>query len=311
LLARFSRKIVVNFDPDAAGAKAAERSLALLVEEDFQIKVVTLEPGFDPDLFIRRKGKQAYEDVLRHAPKYFDYLIERARSQFPVRTGEGKQKAVNYLLPHIQRVPSRIVRDELANEMAQKLGIDGAVLRQELKHAAANRGTKQVTVAPGAQVTFAERILLRALASATDIARGEGYISARDGADDEFDPARQVRFALHQERLQEGLATEALLEQLLANESGDPMSLPLSDSDRRLLAEVLMHEQEELTPELVDGAVNALRRRGLERRQRQVRAQIADAERRQDALELGRLLRQKVEIDRALGSAAVPSNAGQ
>jgi DNA primase len=311
LLARFSRKIVVNFDPDAAGAKAAERSLALLVEEDFQIKVVTLEPGFDPDLFIRRKGKQAYEDVLRHAPKYFDYLIERARSQFPVRTGEGKQKAVNYLLPHIQRVPSRIVRDELANEMAQKLGIDGAVLRQELKHAAANRGTKQVAVAPGAQVTFAERILLRALASATDIARGEGYISARDGADDEFDPARQVRFALHQERLQEGLATEALLEQLLANESGDPMSLPLSDSDRRLLAEVLMHEQEELTPELVDGAVNALRRRGLERRQRQVRAQIADAERRQDALELGRLLRQKVEIDRALGSAAVPSNAGQ
>jgi DNA primase len=48
-----------------------------------------------------------------HSQKYFDYLIERARTLFPARTPEGKVKAVNYLLPHIQRVPSRIVRDEL------------------------------------------------------------------------------------------------------------------------------------------------------------------------------------------------------
>ncbi len=56
LLGRFSKNIVVNFDPDTAGAAAAERSLALLVSEDFQIKVLTLEAGFDPDLYIRRKG---------------------------------------------------------------------------------------------------------------------------------------------------------------------------------------------------------------------------------------------------------------
>jgi len=302
LLARFSKRIFVNFDPDTAGAAAAERSLALLVQEDFQIKVVTLEPGFDPDLFIRRKGKQAYEETLRAAPKYFDHLIERARSQYPVRTPEGKVKAVNYLLPHIQRISSRIMRDELANEMAQKLGIDSAALRQDLKHAAANRGIRQVTAPPTAQVTQAERILIRALAGASDIAHGEGYTSARDGADDAFDAARQARFALQQERLHEGLATESLLEQLLAAESADAMSLPLSDSDRRLVAGVLLDDGEELTPELVDGSIHALRRRGLERRQRQVRAQIADAERRQDASELGRLLRQKVEIDRALGS---------
>ncbi len=309
LLARFSQRIFVNFDPDTAGAAAAERSLGLLVGEEFEIKVLTLEQGFDPDLFIRRKGKPAYEDALRHAPKYFDYLIERARSQFPVRTPEGKVKAVNYLLPHIQRVPSGIMRGEIANEMAQKLGIDSANLRQELKHAAANRGTKQVTASPDAQVTQAERILIRALASASDIAPGEGATSSRDGAEDEFDAARQARFALHHERLHEGLATESLLEQLLASESADAMSLPLSDSHRRLVAEILLDDAEELTPELVDGAVNALRRHGLERRQRQVRAQIAEAERRQDASELGRLLRQKIEIDRALGNAASPGTA--
>src|SRR5579859_562082 len=95
LLGRFSKNVVVNFDPDTAGAKATERTLGLLVEEEFQIKVLTLEQGFDPDLFIRRKGKDAYGESLRNSQKYFDYLIERARAQFPVRTAEGKHKAVN------------------------------------------------------------------------------------------------------------------------------------------------------------------------------------------------------------------------
>ena len=135
LLGRFSKNVVVNFDPDTAGAKATERTLGLLVEEEFQIKVLTLEQGFDPDLYIRRKGKDEYGEALKHSQKYFDYLIERARSQFPIRSAEGKQGR-KLLLPHIQRIPSRIVRDELAHEIAQKLGIDSAVLRQELRHAA-------------------------------------------------------------------------------------------------------------------------------------------------------------------------------
>src|SRR6202007_2363887 len=162
LLGRFSKNVVVNFDPDTAGAKATERTLGLLVEEEFQIKVLTLEQGFDPDLYIRRKGKDAYEDALRHSQRYFDYLIERARTQFPVRNAEGKVKAINYLLPPLQRIPSRIVRDELAHEIAQKLAIDSAVLRQELRHTAAARSASAVKSPAEAQVTDAEKILIRA-----------------------------------------------------------------------------------------------------------------------------------------------------
>ena len=181
LLGRFSKNVVVNFDPDTAGAKATERTLGLLVEEEFQIKVLTLEQGFDPDLYIRRKGKDAYGEALRNSQKYFDYLIDRARSHFPVRSAEGKMKAVNYLLPHIQRVPSRIVRDELSQEIAQKLGIDSAVLRQELRHVASERSAAAVKAPAEAQATDAERILIRALASARQMQPGE-HLSARDGA---------------------------------------------------------------------------------------------------------------------------------
>jgi DNA primase len=69
LLGRFSKNIVVNFDPDTAGAAAAERSLTLLVSEDFQIKVLTLEAGFDPDLYVRKQGKDAYSEALHHSAR--------------------------------------------------------------------------------------------------------------------------------------------------------------------------------------------------------------------------------------------------
>ncbi|HXW99948.1 MAG TPA: toprim domain-containing protein, partial [Candidatus Acidoferrales bacterium] len=276
LLGRFSKNVVVNFDPDTAGAKATERTLGLLVEEEFTIKVLTLEQGFDPDLYIRRKGKDAYAEALRHSQRYFDYLIERARTQFPVRSGEGKDKAVKYLLPHIQRVPSRIVRDELAQEIAQKLGIDSPVLRQELRHVAVTRSAATVKAPAELQITDAEKILIRALASARQMQSAEEHLSMRDGAEEEFDPARQAAFVLQKEQLHRGLATESLAESLLnaGPEVADVMEVPAEEADRRLLATILLKEDEDLTPDLLDSAVRALRRIHLRRRQEEVQREL-------------------------------------
>jgi DNA primase len=271
LLGRFSKNVIVNFDPDTAGARATERTLGLLVEEEFNIRVLTLETGFDPDLFIRRKGKDAYGAALRNAQKYFDYLIDRARAMFPARNADSKVKAVNHLLPHIQRVPNRIVRDQLALEIGQKLGIDSAVLRQELKHAATTRSAVAVKTPAESQITGAERVLIRALASATEMQAGGARISARDGAEEEFDPARQAQYALQAEHLYEGLASQSLMEKLLTAEPGaDVLAVATSEEDRRLLASILMDEQEELTAETVEGAVRALRRIYLRRRLEEV-----------------------------------------
>jgi DNA primase len=302
LLGRYSKNVVVNFDPDTAGALATERTLGRLVEEAFQIKVLTLEPGFDPDLFIRRKGKDAYADALRGSQRYFDYLIERARTQFPVRSPEVKVKAVNYLLPHIQRVPSRIVRDELAHEIAQKLGIDSAVLRQELKHAAASRSAAPIKAPAESQITDAERILIRALAAANEMQGGEQHLSARDGAEEEFDPARQVRFALHSERLHEGLATESLIETLLSSgsEVTDVMELRLSDSDRRQFSSILLRDAEELTAERVEGAVRALKRIHIRRRLDQIQRELQSPRAKDDPGRLQAFLQEKVRLKRAL-----------
>lgn len=281
LLGRFTKQVVVNFDPDTAGAAATERSLAMLIEEDFAVKVMTLEPGFDPDLFIRRKGAKAYGEALMQAPKYFPYLISRAAATFPVKTPEGKAKAVNYLLPYIRRVPQAIIRDELANDVAQKLGIDSALVRQELRHAATNRAV-QFKAAQEPQVSEAEKIVVRLLAP---------------GAPAELRDLQQaVADILVSESLTDNLTTESLLQLLLS--PIEDSAIP--ESEQRLLASILMHEADELTQELIESAIEALRRRKMERRKRQLNTSIADAERKNDMTQLTALLQEKLVIEKAL-----------
>lgn len=299
LLARFSKQALVNFDPDAAGAKATERTLGLLIEEEFDIRVLTLDAGLDPDLFVRRKGKDAYSAALKNSQKYFDYLIERARQQFPVRSAEGKHKALNYLLPHIQRVPSRIIRDSLAEEIAQKLNIDSQVLRQELKHAAVSRKTAAVKAPTEAQVTDAEKIFIRALASESQF-QSEDYVSDRSGADDAFEPARQAKYVLSSERLHAGLGTESLIETLLNPPPEiSVMEIPFSDADRQLLAAILLKDEEELSAEKIEGATRALRRVQIRRRLEQIQKQL-ESFRTSDGRQLTELMDEKLRLKKIL-----------
>ena len=77
--------------------------------------------------------------AIRSARRQSDYLIDRARQQFPGQSSDAKIKAMNYLLPHIRRIPQKLERDQFAHDAAQKLGIDSAVLREEIRQAALKR----------------------------------------------------------------------------------------------------------------------------------------------------------------------------
>src|SRR5439155_20729704 len=127
----FTKRVVVNYDPDAAGQSATERSLSLLLEQDFEVRVLVLPPvgdkKADPDLYIREKGAEEYQRRLKEAPSYVDYLIARA-GQMDLSTGEGKSRAVNFLLPYVQKIPNRILRSEWATRIAQQLRLEEPVL---------------------------------------------------------------------------------------------------------------------------------------------------------------------------------------
>src|ERR1700730_3628881 len=142
LLSRFTKRIIVNYDPDTAGQTATERSLTLLLERDFEVRVLALPPigdkKADPDLFIREKGAQAYIQALKESQPYVDYLIARAR-KMDLTTGEGKLRALNFLMPYLQRIPNQLLRSEWATRISQQLRIDEPVLRAALTKAAAER----------------------------------------------------------------------------------------------------------------------------------------------------------------------------
>ncbi|HEY0263418.1 MAG TPA: DNA primase [Granulicella sp.] len=290
LLGRFAKQVIVNFDPDTAGANAAEKSIALLTEEEFNVKVVALEGGLDPDRYIREHGVKEYMAALRGAKRHSDYLIDRARQLFPGRTPEAKVKAMNFLLPHIRRMPNPIHRSEFSADAAQKLGIDSAVMREELRQAAAQRKESVRSHAhdPASEI---ERVLLRALVLADD------------------HPARALaadRLMEHPEWY-EGLPSATLLETLSHNPSpSNPLDAAPDQESRALLASVLMTEAEPASPQeaadQVADALHTLERQRLERRQRELRALIAEAERRGDPAMLTQLLAERAQLDRALRS---------
>ncbi len=287
LLSRFTKRVVVNFDPDAAGSNAAEKSIAMLTEEEFDVRVVTLEGGLDPDRYVREHGVQEYMAALRGAKRHSDYLIDRARQQFPARTADAKVKAMNFLLPHIRRMPNRIQRDEFAADAAQKLGIDSALLRQELKQAAAAR-LESVPQFRQEPISENEKILLRALVLGED------------------DPARQLaseQLSMHPEWFAE-LPMADILESLSqAPAPENPLDAAPTNESRAQLAIALQHTHGEKEPPLLDqvrDALEALDTRRMQRRQRELRSQIAEADRRGDHEMLDRLMMEKMAIDKKL-----------
>jgi DNA primase len=284
LLKRHTSQVVVNFDPDAAGANAAEKSIALLTEEGFTIKIVTLDGGLDPDRFIRERGVEAYMAALRGARRQSDYLIERARMAFPGASAEQKVKAMNYLLPHIRRMPEKLARDQFAGDAAQKLGIDSAVLREELRQAALKR--RDHVEIRATTLTEVERVLLRALA----ITDPEHQQSRRLAAE-----AVSTQPAWFQH-----LGSFPSIQALVGRQARDPMDVIEDPEQRALLAECLLAENRPPGESEVLSAIQEIQERAIVSSLRDLRARIAEAERQGDFAELALLTQNKLELDRAL-----------
>ncbi|MGD0739540.1 MAG: DNA primase [Terracidiphilus sp.] len=284
ILKRHTSNVIVNFDPDAAGANAAEKSISLLTEEGFAIKLVTLEGGLDPDRFIRERGVDAYKEAIRGARRQSDYLIARAMVQFPGASAEQKVKALNFLLPHIRRIPEKLARDQFAGDAAQKLGIDSAVLREEL-HQAALKRRERVEARP-AVLTEVERVLLRALA----VTDPEGETSRKLAA----------QMVVEQPVWFEHLGAFQAMQALATRAARDPMDAVEDAAQRALLAEALLGENRPPEEDEVGSALQEVQERAIEGRLRNIRAQIAEAERRGDYAELAVLTQQKLDLDRTL-----------
>ena len=295
LLSRFTQRIVVNYDPDTAGQAATERSLTLLLEKEFDVRVLALPGGADPDKFIKEKGVDAYAKLLVQSPPYLDYLIGRAR-QMDRTTAQGKVAALNFLMPYVQRLPNRLLRSEWATRISSELRVDEPVLREALRIAANERRSevkpKAVLLTPA--IKRAERQLIKMLFEAAEFRQRL---------------AQEIAGA----NLHHGLETrnifEALIAALGAGETPDASALSshLDDKDRRLIFEILFESLPEGTWEEAESCLNFLRNlpvtEELASLQRQIEAAPAPEEMKRlivRRMELLRLLSSQREVDKNL-----------
>jgi DNA primase len=286
LLSRFTRRVIVNYDPDTAGQVATERSLTLLLEKEFDVRVLALPGGADPDKFLKEQGADAYRKLLAAAPPYLDYLIGRAR-KMDRTTAEGKVAALNFLMPYVQRLPNRLLRSEWATRIASELRVDEPVLREALRRAANER---RDTVKPkvelvGPVVKPAERQLMQMLVEA-----------------EEF--RERLAHEILEAGLHRGLETERIFEVLISKvaEKPDPATLSsaLEEKDRRLLFEILFDSSAEATWEAAESCLSVLRNRRVEQDLAELQKQI---EAKPSSEDLRRLMAEKDKLRRQLAES--------
>ena len=157
ILKRFVNEVVLCFDADAAGQKAAERSLDALLQNDLIVRVAEMPQGEDPDSLVRREGKQAFENRVSGARDFFDYWIDRETTNVDLTSLGTKVQMARRLAETVSHVRDPLMRGEVVSKASARLGVSvdafqELVSKQRRHDTAALRDSASETRAGGASV---------------------------------------------------------------------------------------------------------------------------------------------------------------
>jgi DNA primase len=259
LLKRFAAKVVLSFDPDAAGQGAAARSSELLVAEGFQVNVAMLPAGDDPDNFIRKNGGPAYQEKLRSSRQYLEYLLDRTAAEHDFNRDDSRREFLGKMLTVASRIPDAASRDQFADRLAHKARITEEVVRAEIRKAAVQ---KQTTV---------EERAIPVLTQLKPAEKGLIWALLRQPAD-----GLEALLTLDDDDLA-GLASHTILRQARSLQEMPPESLPstlierLTKGEARLVSELGRPEKAPAHP---SDCVIALKKRRFDRERAEVQREI-------------------------------------
>ena len=258
-LRRFTNKVVLSFDPDAAGQGATAKSCEMLVGEGFDVNVAILPPGEDPDTYVRKHGHAGYRERLKTSRPYLDFLLDRAAGGRNLNTDDGRVKFLNEMLPIASRIPDLTVRDRFADRLAHKARITDEVVRSEIRRMAGQRQTT-VTVRelPNlGRVTKAEKGLIWLLLH--DPLPALAAIEGLDEGDFEGLAARSVLDLVRKLNQDRGFSSAILLERL-------------STVDTQLVTAIASEPEPHVTD--AEGCARILRRLRCEREHTAIQREI-------------------------------------
>jgi DNA primase len=278
---------VVNFDPDAAGDRAAEKKLPLLLEQGFQVRIMELDGGLDPDEYCKVRGASAYGERLASAKGYFHWIADRARAQHDLHTSEGQVAVLKQLVSAVKLIPDLLERMQIANEVASYVGVNQGMVLDAFKKSVADRNQRSMQP-PTETVRADEKGLLNVLLSD---AEGREELVAHVGT---LEVLQRV-------------ATRRIFQAVLAIHAGrepitfDSLNSRLEPADQSMLAVAVLSadgEGNEFTVEYGMQCLESLRRTDDGYQRKELKNRVKEAERTGNLKEALRLAQELQDLER-------------
>lgn len=300
LLGRFARKVVVNYDGDKAGIKAARRAIEPLLLDDFEIKILILPDGADPDDYLKANGTESYNNLRGHAFPFLQFVLEDAVRERNLALPKAKAEAIEEILPVLSAVKNPIQKRDSFDQAMNFLRVDDSILKRDLwknlklgARFETETVKQQVVRATQAKMTVAEQRLLELLIYDAGL-RAE-ILPQIDEPDFEALATASIfraLFVIHQNGL------EVTNKNLLELVEGDEMA---SDFVPILLMSETAREPDEAIDEVLTDAENclaALRTMAISRRILEISQELVFAEQNQDIELRNALVNEQIELAR-------------
>ncbi|NNE65687.1 MAG: DNA primase [Pyrinomonadaceae bacterium] len=308
LLGRFARKVAVNYDGDSAGIKAAKRAIETFLSQDFEIKVLVLPDGNDPDDYIRSEGFEAYKDQHKnHALPYLQFVLETIVRERNISVPKEKAAAIEDVIPVLTAVRNTVERRETLKQVLRYMQIDDRVLEDHVWNEINKRIDRFVRSpderAPDEKI---KRLVLRQ--SALKVTVAEQRLLELLIHDSEL---RKIIFPEMEKTDWEPLGTAPIFEALIELEENGIENigqslLEMTDDDEtahELVPTLLMsdahRDEDEAIDEVLFEAENCaarLRSMAIERRILDISRELAFAEQANDQDSLDRLVAEQIEL---------------
>lgn len=147
LLKRYTNDVVLCFDADSAGLKAADKAFVTLTSEGMHIRMVAMPQGEDPDSLIKTQGADAFQELVESAREYFSIKLEHEVKTRDLNSVRERAALANELASLIAHVGDKMTKEALINQVATRLSIGTEELRggvvQAEKDAAKNKFYEQ------------------------------------------------------------------------------------------------------------------------------------------------------------------------
>lgn len=134
LLSRFTKNIIILFDSDIAGQKAAMRSIEILLKQDFEVKVITLPPGEDPDSFINKNSREKFDELVLKAKNFIEYQTSQFSEQGLFEDSNKAAQAIRNIVSSIALVSDELKRSIMIKTIAKKFNLREKLIETELNN---------------------------------------------------------------------------------------------------------------------------------------------------------------------------------